>query len=161
MAINVREEEYCFHRFAKNEKPSFEAFMWIHILHLLSLLCYGIRATIRLTRQLCSSPVLMEALNKSSDSSSIPPLSTPHSSILNSASHFITLKLTIDNYPLWKAQIVPFVKGQQLFGFVDDTVPPPSSNPDGSINTECTCWLLQDQLIISTINSSLTDVVLA
>ncbi|KAF5460472.1 hypothetical protein F2P56_020336 [Juglans regia] len=90
------------------------------------------------------------------------PETTLNSSILNSASYLITLKLTINNYLLWKAQIVPFLKGHQLFGFVDGTVlPPPPSTPDGHINSDYTRWVLQDQLIISTINSSLSHTVLA
>lgn len=99
----------------------------------------------------------MATINTSPDSFSLTSPSPPSSLILNSASHFITLKLIIDNYPLWKAQIVLFLKGNQLFGFIGGTVSPsPPSNPDGTVNPKYMCWLLQDQFIISTINSSLT-----
>lgn len=47
------------------------------------------------------------------------PPSTVNTSILNSASHIDTIKITIKNYLLLKAQIVPFLKGNQLFHLVD------------------------------------------
>ncbi|KAF5452112.1 hypothetical protein F2P56_027145 [Juglans regia] len=91
-----------------------------------------------------------------------PPTPPKHNpSILQSASHFITLKLTIDNYLLWKAQIVPFLKGHQLYGYVDRTLPKPPSTINAAVNPAYTRWLLQDQLIISAINSSLSNNVLS
>ncbi|KAF5451286.1 hypothetical protein F2P56_026403 [Juglans regia] len=80
--------------------------------------------------------------------------------ILTTASHFITIKLTIDNYLLWKAQIVPFLQGHQLYGHVDGSLPMPPSSIDNVPNPEHKKWVLQDKLIISTLNSSLSDSVL-
>ena len=39
--------------------------------------------------------------------------------------HVVTIKLTRDNYLLWKAQIVPYLRGQHLFGFLDGSRPTP------------------------------------
>ncbi|KAJ0105010.1 hypothetical protein Patl1_18416 [Pistacia atlantica] len=41
----------------------------------------------------------------------------------------VTVKLTKDNYLLWKTQIVPYLHGQRLFGFVDGTISPPLPLP--------------------------------
>ncbi|KAF5460124.1 hypothetical protein F2P56_020015 [Juglans regia] len=88
----------------------------------------------------------------------IPTLSP---SIISSAAHLITIKLTSDNYLLWNAQILPFLKGNQLYGFVDGTCPKPPPTINEQANPEYAKWVLQDQLLISAINSSLTDKVLA
>ncbi|KAF5469302.1 hypothetical protein F2P56_013386, partial [Juglans regia] len=91
------------------------------------------------------------------------PVSTPslNNSIVSSVPHFITVKLNIDNYLLWKAQIVPFLRGHHLLEFVDGSAPKPSSILDGKTNPAYTRWLQQDSLIISAINSSLAESVLA
>ena len=65
----------------------------------------------------------MTSSASSSSSSSSGILSTPsqdtsHHS-LTPIQHLITIKLNRDNYLLWKAQIVPYLKGQHLFGFID------------------------------------------
>uniref|UniRef100_A0A2N9H831 Retrotransposon Copia-like N-terminal domain-containing protein n=1 Tax=Fagus sylvatica TaxID=28930 RepID=A0A2N9H831_FAGSY len=55
----------------------------------------------------------------SATSSSLPiPLTHIH--------HLITLKLTRENYLLWKAQIIPYLKGQHLYGFLDGSRPAPT-----------------------------------
>lgn len=97
--------------------------------------------------------------NSNISSSSQPPPSS--SSILNSSSHFVTLKLTLDNYLLWKAQIVSFLRGHQLYEYIDGSLPVPPSMLNNLPNPTYTKWLLQDQLIISAINTSLFDSVLA
>uniref|UniRef100_A0A2N9E6L3 Integrase catalytic domain-containing protein n=1 Tax=Fagus sylvatica TaxID=28930 RepID=A0A2N9E6L3_FAGSY len=56
-------------------------------------------------------------LTTSSALSASPP--TP----LTSVHHLITIKLTRDNYLLWKAQIVPYLRGQHLFTFLDGSRP--------------------------------------
>ena len=35
-------------------------------------------------------------------------------------------KLTRDNYPLWRAQVLPTLRGAQLHGFLDGTEEKPS-----------------------------------
>lgn len=83
--------------------------------------------------------------------------SAPNSSIINSSTHFVTIKLTLDNYLLWKAQIVPFLHSHQLYGYKDGSIPAPSPMFNGLPNPAHTKWLLQDQLIISASNASLFD----
>lgn len=78
--------------------------------------------------------------------------------------NFNSFKLTRDNYPLWLPQIVPHLKGGNLFGYVDGTYPCPSptitSTKDGvtttSPNPACLHWTMQDQLILGAINSALS-----
>ena len=83
--------------------------------------------------------------------------------------HLITIKLTRDNYLLWKAQIVLYLRGQHLFGFLDNSRPaPPQTLP---VTTDDTTqpqpnpghqtWLIQDQMILSALISSLSETVLA
>ena len=86
------------------------------------------------------------------------PTSLPH------IHHLITIKLTRENYLLWKAQIVPYLRGQHLYGFLDGSRPAPSSNvaatPD-LLNSDLQAWQTQDQMILSAIISSLSETVLA
>jgi len=47
----------------------------------------------------------------------------------------VTIKLTKDNYLFWKTQIVPYLRGQRLFGFVDGIISSPSPtipNPEAT-----------------------------
>ncbi|KAF5482597.1 hypothetical protein F2P56_003155 [Juglans regia] len=81
--------------------------------------------------------------------------------LISSATQFVNIKLTIENFLLWKAQIVPFLKGHQLFGYVDGSIPSPTTFIDGNPNPEHKKWVLQDQLLISILNSSLSDSVLS
>uniref|UniRef100_A0A2N9HY12 Reverse transcriptase Ty1/copia-type domain-containing protein n=1 Tax=Fagus sylvatica TaxID=28930 RepID=A0A2N9HY12_FAGSY len=79
--------------------------------------------------------------------------------------HLVTIKLTRENYLLWKAQIVPYLRGQHLFGFLDGSRPAPSPFLDGSSQSEPNpahqAWLIQDQMILSTLISSLSENILA
>ncbi|KAF5458545.1 hypothetical protein F2P56_022568 [Juglans regia] len=84
-----------------------------------------------------------------------------NSTSIHSFTHFITIKLNTESYLLRKAQIVPFLKGHRLFGYVDGSNPQPTPTIDGLPNSEYTNWVLQDQLIVSTINASLSDIILA
>ena len=78
-------------------------------------------------------------------------------------------KLTRDNYLLWKAQIVPYLRGQHFFAFLDGSRPaPPPSLPTQLAeattlvpNPEFQAWHLQDQLILSASISSLSENILA
>ena len=48
--------------------------------------------------------------------------------------NIVTVKLNRDNFLLWKAQIIPYMRGQRVFGFLDGTITPPPPqvipNPD-------------------------------
>ncbi|XP_019160056.1 PREDICTED: uncharacterized protein LOC109156666 [Ipomoea nil] len=92
---------------------------------------------------------------------------TPPSNVLHQAHHYVSIKLTATNYLFWRAQLVPFLKGQNLFGFVDGTsVCPPelvaasSSDAPPVVNPLCAQWIQQDQSILSMLFSSLAEEVL-
>uniref|UniRef100_A0A2N9GZ53 Reverse transcriptase Ty1/copia-type domain-containing protein n=1 Tax=Fagus sylvatica TaxID=28930 RepID=A0A2N9GZ53_FAGSY len=92
--------------------------------------------------------------------SSAQPTSPPTS--LTAVHHLITIKLNRDNYLLWKAQIVPYLKGQHLFAFLDGSRPaPPQLLPTLLPNPDFQAWHLQDQLILSALISSLSETILA
>lgn len=80
----------------------------------------------------------------------------------------ITEKLTRNNYVLWLAQILPWLKTKGLMGFVEGTKPCPPAflsdaegNPTNQPNPEHLLWTQQDQMILLTINNSVTSPVLS
>uniref|UniRef100_A0A2N9FW36 Retrotransposon Copia-like N-terminal domain-containing protein n=1 Tax=Fagus sylvatica TaxID=28930 RepID=A0A2N9FW36_FAGSY len=90
--------------------------------------------------------------------------SSPTPSLIN-LHHVFTIKLNRDNYLLWKAQLIPYLRGQHLLGYVDGTTPPPpqmisqtSESGETSLlsNPAYAKWIQQDQIILSTIISSLS-----
>jgi len=97
-----------------------------------------------------------------SSTSSIPPVS--NSLEFPPSPHLpdISIKLASTNYLLWKAQVIPILHGNGLFGYVQNQVPCPSQtiiNEDGVSPTSLAAvmWLHTDQLILGWINSSLSD----
>uniref|UniRef100_A0A2N9IZQ3 Retrotransposon Copia-like N-terminal domain-containing protein n=1 Tax=Fagus sylvatica TaxID=28930 RepID=A0A2N9IZQ3_FAGSY len=113
----------------------------------------------------------MSTTSSSSTTKSSPTISTTTNTptSLPHIQHLITIKLTRDNYLLWKAQIVPYLRGQHLYGFIDGTKPAPVSSltvPDsGTIaalpNPEFYIWHTQDQMILSALISSISETMLA
>ena len=107
--------------------------------------------------------------SSSSLTSTVTTTTSPSPTSLTAIHHLITIKLTHDNYLLWKAQIVPYFKGQHLYGYLDGSTPtPPQSltvEVDGDIqviqNPDLGHWYLQDQMILSAIISSLFERILA
>ena len=105
----------------------------------------------------------------SSSSTSVVNTTTSSPTSLTTIHHLVTIKLTRDNYLLWKAQIVPYLKGQHLFGYLDGSTPtPPQSltvETNGDIqviqNLDFSHWYFQDQMILSAIISSLSECILA
>uniref|UniRef100_A0A2N9FGA9 Retrotransposon Copia-like N-terminal domain-containing protein n=1 Tax=Fagus sylvatica TaxID=28930 RepID=A0A2N9FGA9_FAGSY len=85
-----------------------------------------------------------------------------HPTSLIAVHHLITIKLTRENYLLWKPQVVPYLRGQHLFKFVDGShLSPPSviiAQSSGAttilVNPEFTQWQLQDQIVLSALISS-------
>jgi hypothetical protein len=79
--------------------------------------------------------------------------------------HLVTVKLTPDNYLLWRAQVLPLLRSYYLDGYVDGTLPCPSAfvqlttadgHPLPVANPAYRQWTAQDQAILSAIQSSLT-----
>jgi hypothetical protein len=56
--------------------------------------------------------------------SAVATLSSTQSPPLITFTNFNPVKLTRDNYLLWLPQIVPPLRGGNLFGYVDGTTPP-------------------------------------
>ncbi|XP_019156913.1 PREDICTED: uncharacterized protein LOC109153500 [Ipomoea nil] len=95
------------------------------------------------------------------------PRTTPSSNMLNQAHHYVSIKLTASNFLFWRAQLVPFLRGQNLYGFVDGTTACPpefmaasSSDAPPAINPAHALWIQQDQSILSMLFSSLAEEVL-
>jgi hypothetical protein len=83
-----------------------------------------------------------------------------------SLGHPVIAKLTRENFTLWKAQVVPAIRGAQLYGYIDGTVKAPPVEVDGAdANTKVpnptyTAWVAQDQNLLSYINAFLSREVL-
>jgi hypothetical protein len=82
------------------------------------------------------------------------------------------VNLTQENYLLWAAQVLPYLRSQGLSGHIDGSLSAPwqtsAADPvEGSggriivVNPEYTSWYHQDQLVLSVINSSLSEEVLS
>ncbi|XP_072147998.1 uncharacterized protein [Setaria viridis] len=81
----------------------------------------------------------------------------------------VTEKLTRDNYVLWKAQVLPPIRGAQLIGILEGSVKAPSEfleivKEDKSkeivSNPAYSSWLAQDQQILAFLFNSVTKDVL-
>ncbi|XP_019153039.1 PREDICTED: uncharacterized protein LOC109149605 [Ipomoea nil] len=93
----------------------------------------------------------------------------PASGSLSSAHHFVSLKLTSRNYLFWQTQMLPFLEGQGLLGFVDGTTPFPTASPALTSTADSTpaavsdlpdrqlAWRWQDKAILSMLISSLSE----
>jgi len=103
-------------------------------------------------------------------SSSNSPATPPHSSVISMPSVAI-VKLNHDNFLLWKAQLVPYFRGQDLFGYIDGSIPKPPkiisvTHPETYVvserlNPAYSQWVRQDNLILSTLMTSLSEPILA
>ena len=91
-----------------------------------------------------------------------------------SLSHFplsLSIKLNHSNYPVWKAQALPYFRGQGVFGYLDGSISIPPKElaaTDATTGVITTVpnpayeqWVRQDSLILATINTSLTEDVLS
>jgi hypothetical protein len=67
----------------------------------------------------------------------------------------ISEKLTRDNFLLWQAQVLPDIRGAQLFGLLDGSMPEPEKTKDKdgkdvSIpNPEYSRWIAADQTVLA------------
>jgi hypothetical protein len=98
-----------------------------------------------------------------SSASSSNPISAP-----SNYSQFVTVKLTRDNYLLWQAQILPYLRCQRLHGYItgatpcpSQTLPAPEKDAEPVPNPAYEQWYEQDKAIISAILSSLSPEVLS
>ncbi|XP_037495787.1 uncharacterized protein LOC119370876 [Jatropha curcas] len=70
------------------------------------------------------------------------------------------LKLTQENYPAWRAQVVPILNGHNLMGYVDQSLKCPSlivcTNDKDEVNKDYEVWICQDQLILAAIIAAIS-----
>ncbi|KAG6790018.1 hypothetical protein POTOM_006161 [Populus tomentosa] len=100
-----------------------------------------------------------------SSTSLIQPVSNFHSSEFSYVvPHLpdISIKLASTNYLLWKAQVIPILRGNGLLSYVQNQISCPSQTITGEdgvsrINPAAAMWLRTGQLILGWINSSLSD----
>ncbi|XP_042959525.1 uncharacterized protein LOC122294677 [Carya illinoinensis] len=87
----------------------------------------------------------------------------PAPSLLSHLSQLLYAKLTNDNLLLCRTHMIPYLKGQQLFHYVDDSVqPPPRFLQDNTTpKPEYLNWTQTDQLILSALISYLSDNLIA
>jgi hypothetical protein len=87
-------------------------------------------------------------------------------------SQMVSVKLNQENYLLWAAQVLPYLRSQGLSGHIDGSIAMPrqtiaaaSAEDSGGrtivVNPDYTSWYHQDQLVLSVINSSLSEEVLS
>jgi len=101
-----------------------------------------------------------------SATSSLPPTATTPLPNLNT---HVTLKLDRENYVSWRFLMSNYLEGQQLFGYIDGSLPCPpkfltattSDSSSSSINPAFQSWYHQDKLILSALVSSLSEPILA
>jgi transposase InsO family protein len=107
--------------------------------------------------------------SSSSSSTTTSPTANPTSSspvLPVNINHTIFVKLNRDNFLVWKTQLIPFLTGHDLMGYVDGSRESPSptlsvvaadgtesSTPNPAYQT----WVQQDQLLLSTIISTLSE----
>jgi hypothetical protein len=83
---------------------------------------------------------------------------------LSSFAQSIT-KLNKSNFMTWHGLVEPFLRGHDLYGFIDGTNTPPSTkvstSPGGTLtvstNPDTIRWLRHDQLVLSMLMSSISD----
>lgn len=106
--------------------------------------------------------------NKMSQDFSSNSTSSNSSSFVFMSPPVITEKLTRDNYVIWLAQIVPWLKCRNFMGFVTGDKPCPQEfildregKPTQNVNPEYLLWNQQDQFILLSINNSVTTSILS
>ncbi|KAG8645982.1 hypothetical protein MANES_10G109626v8 [Manihot esculenta] len=93
------------------------------------------------------------------------PISLPQSNgrnLISFNSNQFPLKLSTQNYPTWRAQVLHVLRGHNLMGYVDKSLPPPPAftqvgeeNTTKEIaNPDYEFWVCQDQLILAAIIAS-------
>ena len=88
----------------------------------------------------------------------IPPLVSPPA--IN------VTKLSKDNYHVWKAQLIPFFRGQGLLGYLDGTTPIPPKEISVTATSTITSnplyehWQRQDAIIVAILFSTISENIL-
>lgn len=80
----------------------------------------------------------------------------------------VSIHLTKTNFVLWRAQLLPYLRGTKLMGYLGGSLPAPAkhvaaSSTDGAkliSNPEYESWYNQDQQVLSGLLSSIGEEVL-
>lgn len=94
----------------------------------------------------------------------LSPPSRPLLNTITSLPHLITVKLTNQNYLLWKSQMIPYLPGWHLYGYINGSTRPPPLFLEGTsfkTNLVYDHWVQKDQLILGTLISSLFEPLIA
>jgi hypothetical protein len=84
---------------------------------------------------------------------------------IQSITSLITIRLTRDNFLLWKTQAAPALRAAHLYGYVDGTISaPPPTVKEGTgadakevANPEFLRWYQQDQLVLIALLGSMSE----
>lgn len=73
--------------------------------------------------------------------------------------HAVTIRLNKNNYLLWRAQLLPYLRSTKLIGYLDGTLPAPTKmiGTEQTVNPAYTRWYDQDQHLLSGLLSSMTE----
>lgn len=80
---------------------------------------------------------------------------------LNAPTHF-PIKLTQENFPVWRKQVQSTLIGLDLLGFIDGSKTSPSeflTDKDKTINPEYSLWFRQDHILVSALLGSCSEVI--
>jgi hypothetical protein len=81
----------------------------------------------------------------------------------------VSEKLTRDNFLVWRAQVLPAIRGARLFGLLDGSVAEPptmitikkaDNSEEQEENPAYVQWIAQDQQVLSYLMSSMTKEIL-
>ncbi|GJN16493.1 hypothetical protein PR202_gb03491 [Eleusine coracana subsp. coracana] len=116
----------------------------------------GGRRGAKISPTLVMSPTLPNTISTTSGAITSSMTSLP----ITSLGHAITVRLTRENFFLWKAQVLPVLRAQQLFGYVYGSICAPSQFIiEGSgfdarqvPNPEYLRWYTHDQIVLSALS---------
>lgn len=106
-------------------------------------------------------------LSTNTETNSTEDSGNQSSQVVNPGNKILTVKLSKDNFVMWKVQIEFALEGHDLETFINDDLEPPpkrisvSENSSATeVNPEYTKWKKQDQLISSWLLGSMTENIL-
>ncbi|XP_043807318.1 uncharacterized protein LOC122721963 [Manihot esculenta] len=103
--------------------------------------------------------------NAVADALSRSPTSLPYCNgrnLISFNSNQFPLKLSVQNYPTWRTQVLPVLRGYNLMSYADKSLPPPPAftqvgeedTTKETANPNYEFWVCQDQLILAAIIAS-------
>ncbi|KAK9074377.1 hypothetical protein SSX86_006975 [Deinandra increscens subsp. villosa] len=84
-------------------------------------------------------------------------MATSSTIITVTASTHFTIKLTHQNYPVWRRHVHSSLIGLDLAGFLTGDTPAPAKTKNSTTNPDYTLWVRQDQAIFSAMLGSCAD----